>query len=261
MANKKVRIIPLEVGTMECDLSFQTLRRGMGKKVTGSLIACYIEGLDKKVLVDTGPPCQERAQRFHNSFKPRVDLEQETPKRLLQIGIKPQDIEIIVLTHLHWDHVGQVDKFPNARIFVSREEFLYSMCPLPPHRLGYEALQLGIEPVFLRSIPQFEYLDLSEKEIIPGLKVFPTPGHTPGSISVEVMTDQGPYIIAGDAISVYDNLKGDPENNLLFLMPGIYMDYIATWQSMERIYRKAHFEIERVIPGHDPAVFKRKSFP
>jgi len=260
MAGKEVRIIPLDVGTMECDQSLQTLRRGMGKKIKGAFIACYVEGLDKKVLVDAGPSGQERAQRYHHFHNPSISPEQETPKRLLQIGVKPEDIEIIVLSHLHWDHVGQVDKFPNARIFVTREEFTYAMCPLPPNRPGYEALQLGIEPVFLRVVRQLEYLDLSEKEIIPGLKIFPTPGHTPGSISVEVMTAQGPYVITGDAVSVYDNLKGDPANNLPLLMYGSYIDLTAAWQSMERIYRRAQFDLQRVIPGHDLEVFK-KSFP
>lgn len=261
MGSKKVRIIPLDVGTLEWDQSEATLRRGQGKKVPAPFIAWYIEGLEKKVMIDTGPPSQERAQRLHADLKPKVSKEQETPQRLLQIGVKPEDVEILVLTHLHWDHVGHVDKFTKARIFVDRGEFNYAMCPILPHRAGYEALQAGLEPVFLRSIPQFEYLDPVETEIIPGLKVFPTPGHTFGAISVEVMTDQGVYVIASDAIYGYDNLKGDPAKGIPFLMGGIYMDYIASWKSMETIYRRAGFDVNRVIPGHDFEVLKRKSFP
>lgn len=231
------------------------------KRINAPFIAWYVEGLEKKVLIDTGPPNEERAQRLHKDFNPRISHEQETPQRLLQIGVRPEDIEILVLTHLHWDHVGHVDKFSNARIFVAREEFNYAMCPLPPNRGGYETLQLGIEPVWLRSISQFEYLDMAEEEIVPGLKVFPTPGHTYGSISVEVMTAQGPYVIASDAIYTYEHLKGDPAKILPFLMPGIYMDFAATWKSMESIYRRARFDLNRVIPGHDFEVLRRKSFP
>lgn len=261
MVPRDVRIIPLDVGTLEWDQSEATLRRGIGKKVKAPFIAWYIEGLEKKVLIDTGPPPEERAQRLHSVLNPRISPEQETPRRLLQIGIKPEDIEVLVLTHLHWDHVGHVDKFPKARIFVTHEEFNYAMGPLPPQRVGYETLQPGIEPVFLRSIRQFEYLPMSEEEIVPGLKVFPTPGHTPGGISVEVMTAQGPYVIASDAIYGYENLKGDPANNLPFLMIGIYMDYVAAWKSMETIYRRARFDLNRVIPGHDFQVTAKKSFP
>jgi hypothetical protein len=75
------------------------------------------------------------------------------------------------------------------------------------------------------------------------------------------MTANGPYIIASDAIYTYDNLKGDPSVNQPFLMPGIYMDLVATWHSVERIFRRAKFEINRVIPGHDYEVLKKKSFP
>jgi N-acyl homoserine lactone hydrolase len=261
MRAKDVRIIPFHVGTLEWDQSECTLRRGIGKKVNAPFIAWYIEGLEKKVMIDTGPPNQERARRLHNGFKPIISPEQETPQRLRQIGLKPEDIEILVLTHLHWDHVGQADKFPNARIFVSREEFNYAMAPLPPTRGGYETLTSGIEPVFLPVIHQFEYLEMREEQIIPGLNVFPTPGHTMGCISVEVTTGNGPYIVAGDAIYTYDHLRGDPAQNLPFLMPGIYMDLSAVWKSYESIYRRAGFDIDRVIPGHDFEVLQRKSFP
>jgi N-acyl homoserine lactone hydrolase len=141
-----------------------------------------------------------------------------------------------------------VDKFPNARIFVSREEFIYAMCPLPPNRPGYEALQLGIEPVFMPIISQIEYMGLWEQEIIPGLKIFPTPGHTPGSMAVEVMTAQGPCIIAGDAVHVYDHSP--------FLMYGSFVDLMASWKSMELIYGRVRGNLRRVIPGHDFEVFK-----
>lgn len=261
MAGNKIKIIPLDVGTLEWDQSEQTLRRGIGKRLNQPFIAWYIDGLGKKVLIDTGPSPEERAQRLHKVLNPRVSRDQETPQRLMQLGIKPEEIEILVLTHLHWDHVGHVDRFGKARIFVTREEFNYAMCPLPPNRPGYETLMPGVEPVFMSSIPRFEFLDMADEEILPGLKVFPTPGHTPGSISVEVMTADGPYIIASDAIYSYDNLKGDPATQQPFLMPGIYMDLVATWHSVERIYRRAKFEINRVIPGHDYEVLKKKSFP
>lgn len=135
------------------------------------------------------------------------------------------------------------------------------MAPLPPTRGGYETLISGIEPVFLPVIHKFEYLEMREEGIIPGLKVFPTPGHTMGCISVEVTTGNGPCIFAGDAIYTYDPLRGDPAQNLSFLMPGIYMDFAAVWKSYESIYRRARFDIDRVIPGHDFEVFQRKSFP
>lgn len=261
MKTKNVRIIPLEVGTLEWDQSECTLRRGMGKRVNAPFLAFYIEGLEKKVLVDTGPRDQDRSQRFHRALNPKISPEQEMPQRLRQIGLKPEDIEILVLTHLHWDHVGHADKFTNARIFVSREEFNYAMAPLPPSRAGYETLTPGVEPVFFPVLHQFEYLEMREEEIIPGLKVFPTPGHTTGCISVEVKTKNGPYIVSGDAVYSYDHLRGDPAQNLTFLMPGIYMDFAAVWKSYENIFRRARFDIERVVPGHDFDVIKKKSFP
>jgi glyoxylase-like metal-dependent hydrolase (beta-lactamase superfamily II) len=261
MAEKKVRIIPLDVGILGCDQSLMTLRRGMGKTVDLPFMAWYVEGLEKKVLIDTGPPSEERAQRLHKALNPRVSKEQETPQRLRQLGIQPEEIEIVILTHLHWDHVGQVDKFTKARIFVSQKEFDSAMSAPSPGRAGYETLLPGIEPVFMNSLSQFEFLDMAEEEILPGLKVFPTPGHTKGAISVEVMTSDGPYIAASDAVSTYDLLRGDPATHQRFLMPGIYVDMEATYNSIQRIYRRAQYDINRVIAGHDYEALNKGSFP
>jgi len=152
MKAKNVRIVPLHVGTLEWDQGECTLRRGMGKRVNAPFLAFYVEGLEKKVMIDTGPRNQERSQKFHKPLDPIVPPDQELPQRLKEIGLKPEDIEILILTHLHWDHVGHADKFTNARIFVSRAEFNYAMAPLPPSRAGYETFIPGIEPVFFPSL-------------------------------------------------------------------------------------------------------------
>jgi hypothetical protein len=71
----------------------------------------------------------------------------------------------------------------------------------------------------------------------------------------------GPYIVSGDAVYSYNHLRGDPAQNLSFLMPGIYMDFAAVWKSYENICSRVRLNIDRAIPGHEFEVFKRKSFP
>ncbi len=76
-----------------------------------------------------------------------------------------------------------------------------------------------------------------------------------------VDTDDGPYVIAGDAVPQYGNLKGAPEEGLRFLMSGVYTDMVAMWKSMELIDDIVDHDIGRVLPGHDNLVFQKARYP
>jgi len=78
--------------------------------------------------------------------------------------------------------------------------------------VAYEALQLGMEPIFLKVIERIKTVEMRETQIVEGVKTIPLPGHTPGSIGVVVETEKGPHVITGDAVSKYGNLKGDPKS-------------------------------------------------
>lgn len=261
MSNPKISIKPLNLGTLEWDQSERTYRRGFGKKVKQPFIAWYIEGASKKVLIDTGPPPEDHARKYHIFLNPQVSPDQDIVKVLKQISVDPRDIDIVILTHLHWDHTGHVDKFPNAEMIATEDELHFALNPIPPYYASYEAFQIGLQPLFLKAIKQMKFIKLEEQEVIPGIRILPTPGHTPGSISILVETEKGSYIIAGDAIYSYENLRGDPQNNLKYLVPGVFVDLRATWNSIEVIYKKAGYNIEHVIPGHDFAVLGKKAYP
>lgn len=166
-----------------------------------------------------------------------------------------------MLTHLHWDHVGDVTKFPNAQFIVSKEELRFALDPPPCSYVHYEALQLGMEPKFLKIMDRMKTVDMKEKEIVEGVRVIPLPGHSPGSMGVVVETERGPYVIAGDAVPKYGNLKGSPEERQPFLMSGIYTSMVAMWKSFELIDEIVKHDFSRVIPGHDPLVFQKERYP
>jgi glyoxylase-like metal-dependent hydrolase (beta-lactamase superfamily II) len=255
-------IVPLDLGDIVLDKSVLYLRKDAGQKEAASIVAAYIETLDKKIVVDTGPPDAERSLRYHPYSKAEPNRpEQNMTSQLAKIGIKPEEIDIVVLTHLHWDHVGDVEKFSNAEFIVSGEELEFAFNPIPSLYVAYEALQIGMEPLFLKVIERIKTVEMKEKEICEGVRVIPTPGHTPGSISVVVDTKEGSYVIAGDAVFKYANLKGAPEQRLRYLMSGVYTDLIAMWRSYELIDEIVGHDIYRVIPGHDSEVFEKKRYP
>jgi N-acyl homoserine lactone hydrolase len=255
-------IIPLDLGDHLSDKSLSYLRKGVGEKVPGKRVAAYIGGAEKKIVVDTGPPDLERSLKYHpySKSEPRKP-EQEMVGQLAKAGVKPEDIDIVILTHLHWDHVGDVTKFPNAEFIVSKDELRFALDPIPSLYVAYEALQIGMEPLFLKVIERIKTVEMKEKEIVDGVRVIPLPGHTPGSIGVVVDTDNGPYVITGDAVPKYGNLYGAPEQKQAYLLSGIYTDMIAMWKSFELIDEIVGHDFDRVVPGHDPLACTKERLP
>jgi glyoxylase-like metal-dependent hydrolase (beta-lactamase superfamily II) len=255
------RIYPLDVGDLEMDRSEAIIRRGMGQKVKEKFVAWYLTDGKRKILVDTGLPEEERSRKWHPYTNPRISEAQRIENALAARGAKPEDIELVILTHLHWDHAGNTSPFTNAKFVVSREELRYAIDPCPIHYVAYEAVQLGIEPAFLKTLPRTSTIDMLEREIFPGIVAIPTPGHTSGSISLVVTTTEGPYVITGDAVACYANLEGDPTHGLTYLPTGIYTDLLAMWSSMALIDAKALWKKDHVLPGHDSKVFQHPCYP
>jgi N-acyl homoserine lactone hydrolase len=255
-------IIPLDLGDTVMDKSLLYLRRFVGEKDHGKIVAAYIGGAKKKIVVDTGPPDMERTLKYHPYAKSEPNRpDQNIVSQLAKAGVKPEEVDVVILTHLHWDHVGDVTKFPNAEFIVSQEELRFALDPIPPLYIGYEALRLGLEPLFLKVIERMRTVDMKETEIVDGVSVIPLPGHTPGSIGVVVDTEKGPHVITGDAVFKYGNLEGAPEERLPFLMSGVYTDMLAMWKSFELIDEIVKGDYSKVIPGHDSLVFQKERYP
>ncbi len=255
-------IAPLDLGASVHDQSLFLLRRNIGQRAVSKTVAAYIGGAKKKILVDAGPPDMERSLKYHPYFKcePRSP-EQEMKGALAKAGVKPEEIELVILTHLHWDHVGTVELFPNAEFIASDVELAFALNPTPCLYASYEALQIGIQPLFLKIMHRLKTVEMKEKEIMEGIRTIPIPGHSPGGIGVVVDTDDGPYVIAGDAVPTYQNFKGDPAKGERFIMSGVYTDMPAMWKSFELIDEIVKGDVDKVIPGHENLVFQKPRYP
>ena len=200
-----------------------------------------IEGAEKLVLVDTGMAWSERASKYHHPDS-RQPEGMAIYEQLEKIGYKPEDVDIIIFTHLHWDHCYYADKFTNAVCYVHETEYQTAFNPIPLYYKSYEHPLLGIER-------QFEHLNFiqvsGDYEILEGIRVFETPGHSPGHMSVEIDTDNGSYICAGDSVFVPDNLKPVPEIHYNLTPPGRFYDILKTWKSIE--IQKERVKDERFI--------------
>ena len=244
MSDLSVRV--LNTGTIRLDHSHVALGKGLGKKEDFPSTAWLIEGGSKLVLVDTGMCETPKADWHHPGSHQQPG--QSICEVLGALGIKPEDIEVVVFTHLHWDHCANMKRFTKAQYIVHEAELEFARNPIPPYYRSYEAPITGYEAPFRGA--SFKAIS-NEYEVIPDVVVIPTPGHSPGHQSVVVQTRSGKVIAAGDAVMSGENLIGDAANHLRFNMLGRYVNMKDAWNSLEKLADIGG----TILPGHDCGVF------
>jgi glyoxylase-like metal-dependent hydrolase (beta-lactamase superfamily II) len=152
--------------------------------------AVLIRSPDGVVLVDTGLGPQPR------------DFMPETESTLLH-QLEPESVDLVIHTHLHVDHVGWDGVFPRARYVVHRDDWAFFMAPW----------QIRVRPHLHRLEPLREegLVDLvaGDTEVTPGIRVQPSPGHTPGHMHVRVEHDGAAAVVLGD-VAVHPEQLRDP---------------------------------------------------
>lgn len=129
--------------------------------------------------------------------------------RVKKIELKPDNIDIVVCTHLHWDHCYNNDLFKNAKIIVQEDEIRYAIAPLPKHALFYGSQLPKMRPPWLKAIEKIELID-GDMEIPPGFRIVKIPSHALGSQDVNVKTAKWNYFIAGDFCPLFENWVANP---------------------------------------------------
>ncbi len=167
----------LKVGTVHgFSQAALTFSRGHFVEVDFAIYMFLVRGGDKLVLVDTGPGTPAEVRERHGFTM--TQLPDEEPRAALaKAGVQPEDVEIVVNTHLHWDHCSNNDVFTNAQIFVQGSELHYAAHPLPTGRASYER-KPGMAPAWTRAFDRTFGRD-GDYELIPGVEVVTLPGHTP----------------------------------------------------------------------------------
>ena len=155
-------IRPLHVGTIRRDKSIFTYLRNMGTQMDGPVLAWFLEGKGPRILIDTGGHDPAEGE-LHPPYSRAP--EQHPVARLAALGVRPEDIDVLILTHLHWDHASNLHLFPRARVLVQRDELRYAVAPLAPHRWAYES-----RPPLALAADRLEVLD-GDAEIAEGVSV------------------------------------------------------------------------------------------
>jgi len=203
-----------------------------------------LEGPERRhVLVDAG----FYRQKFLDAWKP-ADYRRPSDA-LQQFGIPVDSVTDVIISHIHWDHLDGADLFPNARIWIQREEYT--------HYVGDQGapLDAAIDTVDAAMLAELhragcvQLLDGDGKEIMPGIIAYTGGKHTFASQYVGVHTAKGTVVVASDNCYLYENI----ERHRPIAQTLDATSNLAAQDRMKRIASAPRW----IIPGHDPAVFKR----
>jgi N-acyl homoserine lactone hydrolase len=220
-----------------------------------TVIVSRAETKPKVVLVDAG-----FKDGISMTGKPFEGFEQP-PAVLAKLGLTPDDVDLVVLTHLHFDHAGNFDVFPNAEIIVQKREYdewravIAALTDASAGKTAWplSSLDVAVFPRLERAIREGRVrLVDGDVTIAPGLTCrLAADSHTFGSQWLAVSTPDGAYAIAGDCAYQYVNvermwppayLQGNPWNML------------AAFREMLTVVAG---NVDRIIPGHDMEIFRR----
>jgi N-acyl homoserine lactone hydrolase len=163
--------------------------------------------------------------------------------RLDALGLGPDDVDGVVLSHLHYDHAGGAELFAKSELVVQRDEYAAAQYPAPFLASFYYRKNFDLPGYRWRLVD-------GDAELVPGLTLLRTDGHTPGHQSLLVqLPETGPVILAGDACYWQEHI--DKER-----VPGVVYNPALALHSIKRLKTLARLIGGRIFPGHDPVFWK-----
>ncbi len=166
---------------------------------------------------------------------------------LPELGIAPEEVTAVVITHAHWDHTGNVRQFPRAQLVMTEAEYAFWTSPLAA-RTHFAAHCEPEEIALLRRAREEDRLTLftGQCALAPGIELTEVGGHTPGQLIASVTTpDGGTAVLASDALHFYEEVERDRPFAILADLPAMYRAY-------DTLAQLAAQPGTHLVAGHDP---------
>ncbi len=198
---------------------------------------------ERTIVVDTGFEKVEGERRGRTYTQSPAD-------GLRKVGIDPDTVEDVIITHMHYDHAGNLDQFPNARFHIQTTEVTFATGRgITFGVLGHsftkaDALSV-VQATFANRVQYYH----GDDEIAPGITVHLIGGHAAGLQCVSVETERGRVVLASDVAHYYESFLEEPSFTTHIHMPGMLEGY-------RTLRRLAPFD-SHIVPGHDPLVLQR----
>lgn len=206
-----------------------------------------VRGAGRAVVVDAGFTAEIAAKRKRTFLRCPIDA-------LSLFDVDPAAVEHVVLTHLHYDHVGNFHRFPVAEFHLQEPELHYAV----GRHMRYEVLARPFEVDDVVGIVRLNYarrvrLHNGVVQLAPGITLHPAPGHSVGLQFVRVNTRRGPVVLASDVTHFYENFETGRPFTTVFSVGDML-------ESFDRLIDAAP-SLDHIVPGHDPLVMARYPAP
>jgi len=200
---------------------------------------------ERKIVVDTGFSAAGGANRSRTFLAAPADA-------FSAVGVEPSDAPEVLVTHAHYDHIGNLDLFPSSRVTIAREEWQFWTSGMADRRQFHHSVE-DAELDHLRAVHASGRLRPfdDEIEIAPGVVMKRVGGHTPGQSIVLVDTAAGRVALASDAVHYYEEYDDDVPFAFVADLPAMYagFDLLHRWEE--------DGTIQHVVSGHDPSTLDR----
>jgi glyoxylase-like metal-dependent hydrolase (beta-lactamase superfamily II) len=198
---------------------------------------------ERSFVVDTGFTAEVAARRKREWLRCPVDS-------LRLIGLDPDRVEDVILTHLHYDHVGSFHKFARARFHLQEPEMRYATGRYMRHR----RLRHSFEVEDVAGMVRMLFADRvvfheGDAELAPGVSLHVCGGHSAGLQCVRVNTKRGPVVLASDVTHFYENMESGRPFTTAFHVG----DMLEAFDRLRALAPSSR----HIVPGHDPEVMRR----
>jgi glyoxylase-like metal-dependent hydrolase (beta-lactamase superfamily II) len=216
-----------------------------GRKLDIAMMIWLVQGNGRNILVDSG--------FYHERFFKDWQVKDFTKPSdaLKRVGLKPEDITDVIITHMHWDHADGMDLFPNARIWIQKDELEYYAGEAWQSKETHGGIDEEdvLTLVKLNTQGRVGLVNGDAQEVIPGVTCYTGGKHTYQSQYVGVQTGVGTVVLASDNMYLYENL----ERHAAIATTVDAASNLRAQDRMKQIAARPGF----IVPGHDPAVFAK----
>ena len=209
----------------------------------------YIEGTKSKILVETGldeetvKECNQALAKYRCPHFMTKRPEHDINQFLAKFDLTPQDIDLVILTHLHLDHFANCEAFTKATFLVQKEEIPLALTP--PSYAAFDFYYPEFAHHLTNVLDRIEILE-GDRKIEPGVEVWKIGGHTPGLMVVAVETKDGLAVLASDQCLTYKNWE--------------YRWPMGCFFNLKEVidgFRRLEEDADIVIPQHDYSFWER----
>jgi glyoxylase-like metal-dependent hydrolase (beta-lactamase superfamily II) len=216
------------------------------QKTDIAMMVWLAKGGGRTVLMDAG----FYRDKFVQRWKPQDFV--KPSDALAPLGVKPEDVTDVIISHIHWDHADGADLFPKATIWLQQEEWDYYISPTGAAARGARNAADVDDVTMLRDLDRqgrVKKIAGDGVEIIPGIRVYTGGKHTYASEYATVPTERGTVVLASDNAYLYENLERHrPIAQTL--------DSLSNLAAADRM-KKLASDPRLIVPGHDPQIFVR----